>query len=68
MGQCIQRSAKEVLGVSRGGGGRKSGTWWWNGEVREKVMKKQKAYDALSNCTSEEEKRVREVRTRMQIS
>jgi len=60
MGQCIWRSAKEVLGVSRGGGGRKSGTWWWNEEVREKVKEKQKAYIALSSCTLKEEKGVRE--------
>jgi len=43
MAQCIRRSAREVLGVFRGGGGRKSGTWWWNEEVREKVKEKQKA-------------------------
>ena len=60
MAQCIRRSAKEVLGVSREGGGRRSGTWWWNKEVREKVKEKQKAYTALSNCTSEKEKGVRE--------
>jgi len=35
--------------------------WWWNEEVREKVKEKQKAYAALSNCTSEEEKGVREI-------
>ena len=46
--------------MSRGGGGRRSGTWWWNEEVREKVKEKQKAYAALSSCTSEEEKEVRE--------
>jgi len=56
MTQCIRRSAGEVVGVSRGGGGRKVGTWWWNEEVREKVKEKQKAYAALSSCTSEEEK------------
>ena len=49
MAQCIHRSAKEVLGVSRGGRGRRSGTWWWNEEVREKVKEKQKAYAALSS-------------------
>jgi len=35
--------------------------WWWNEEVRETVKEKQKAYAALSNCTSEEEKGVREI-------
>jgi len=60
MAQYIRRSAREVLGVSRGGGGRRSGSWWWNEKVREKVHEKQKAYAALSSCTSEEEKGVRE--------
>jgi len=59
MSHCIRRSAKEILGVSRGGGGRRSGTWWWNEEVREKVKEKQKAYATLSSCTFEEEKGVR---------
>ena len=60
MAPCIRRSAKEVLGVSRGGGGRRSRTWWWNEEVRVKVKERQKAYAVLSSCTSEEEKGVRE--------
>jgi len=60
MTHCIRRSAQEVLQVSGGGGGRKSEAWWWNEEVREKVQEKQKAYAALSSCTSEEEKGVRE--------
>jgi len=60
MAQGIRRSAEEVLGVSRGGGGRNSGTWWWDEEVREIVKEKQKAYVALSSCTSEEEKGVKE--------
>ena len=68
MANCIRRSAKEVLGFSRGGGGR-SGAWWWSEEVREKVTEKQKAYAALSNCTSEEEKGERErLHTRLQKS
>jgi len=60
MAQCIRRSAKEVLGVSRGGEGRKSRAWWLDEEVREKVKEKQKAYAALSSYTSEEDKRERE--------
>jgi len=60
MAQYIRKSAKEVLGVSREGEGRKSRARWWNEEVREKVREKQKAYTALSSCTSEEEKGVME--------
>jgi len=56
MAQCIQRSAKEVLGVSRGGGGIRSGSWWWNEEVREKFKEKQKAYAAFRSCTSRKKK------------
>ena len=40
MAQCIRRSAKEVLGVSRKGVGRNNGAWWWNEEVREKIKEK----------------------------
>jgi len=58
---CIRRSAKEVLGVSKGGRERRSGAWWWNEKVTEKIKEKQKAYAALSSCTSEEEKRASEV-------
>ena len=61
MAQCIRRSAKEVLEISRGGGaGRKSGVWWWSEEVKEKVKEKQEAYVPLSICTLEEEKEVKE--------
>jgi len=28
MAGCIRRSAREVLGVSRGGNGRMEGAWW----------------------------------------
>jgi len=60
MTKCIRRSAQEVLGISRLGGGRKSGAWWWDNEVKERVKEKQNAYAALSNNTSEEDKEVRE--------
>ena len=39
MAQCIRRSAKEVLGISRRGGGRKSEVWWQNEEVRERELR-----------------------------
>jgi len=61
MAQCICRSAREVLGISKGGEGSKSGAWWWNEELREKVKEKQRAYAALNICATEEEKQVREV-------
>jgi len=59
---CIQRSAKEVLGISRGGRGRIRGAWWWNDEVKEKIKEKQNAYAAISNSTSEEERGVWEAK------
>ena len=40
MVDCIQRSAKEVLGVSNGGSGKMRGAWWWGEEVKEKVKAK----------------------------
>jgi len=51
--QCIRRSAKKVLGISKGGGGRIRGALWWNEEGKEKVKEKQNAYAALSSSTSE---------------
>ena len=33
---CIRRSAKEILGVSRRGGNRMKGAWWSNGGSRQK--------------------------------
>jgi len=35
--ECIQRLAREVLGVSKEGSGRMKGAWWWNEEVKGKV-------------------------------
>ena len=62
MAECIQRSAQEVLGISRGGEGIIRRAWWWNEEVKQKVNEKQNAYFALRNSTSDEEKEVREVK------
>jgi len=41
MANCIRRSAKELLGVSRVRSGRMRGAWWWGDEVKEKVKAKQ---------------------------
>ena len=60
MAQCIRRSAKETSGISNGGGARKSRARWWDDEVKERVKGKQKAYAALNNSTSDEDKEVRE--------
>jgi len=40
MAECIRRSAREVLGVSREGSTRMKGAWWWSEEVKGKVETK----------------------------
>jgi len=47
MADCIRRSAREVLGVSREGSGIMKGAWWWSEEVKGKVMEKQEKFKAL---------------------
>ena len=37
MANCIRRSAREVLGVSREGSDRMKGAWWWSEDVKRKV-------------------------------
>jgi len=55
MADCIRRSAREVLRVSRGGSGRMKGAWWWNEEVKGKVKAKQEMFKALMESRTEEE-------------
>ena len=55
MADCIRRSAREVLGVSREGSGRMKRAWWWSEEVREKVKLKQEKFKALIKSRTEEE-------------
>jgi len=62
MADCIQRSAKEILGTSRGGGNKMKGVWWWNEEVKEKVKGKKEAYGNLINSGADEEKDISRVR------
>jgi len=57
MAGCIRESAKEVLGILRGGGSRLEGGWWWNDE-----MKGKNAYAALIECRTEEEKEVYKIK------
>ena len=59
---CIRESAKEVLGISRGGGSRIEGAWWRNDEVKGKVKDKQNAYATLIECRTEEEKEVYKIK------
>ena len=47
MAECIRRSAREVLGVSREGSGRIKGAWWLSEEVKGKVKVKQEKFKAL---------------------
>jgi len=55
MVDCIRRSAREVLGVSREGSGRMKGAWWSSKEVKGKVKAKQEKFKALMDSRTEEE-------------
>jgi len=55
MADCIQRSAKEVLGVFREGSGIMKGAWWWSEEVKGKVKAKQEKSKALMESRTDEE-------------
>jgi len=56
MAECIRRSAKEVLGVSRVGRGRINRPWWWNEVLKEKIREKQYAYATLNDSRMDKEK------------
>jgi len=55
MTNCIRRSAREVLGVSREGAGRMQGAWWWSEEVKGKVKVKQEKFKTLMERRTEDE-------------
>jgi len=40
MAECIQKLAREVLGVSKEGSGGMKLAWWWSEEVKRKVKAK----------------------------
>jgi len=65
MTECIRRSAKEVLRVSKGGSGRMEGGWWWSEEVKEQVKAKQEKYKALMGSRTDEEKKANKVKYRL---
>ena len=62
MVECIRRSAKVILGISRGGGSKTKGGYWWNKEVNEKVKKRKEVYTDVMNSETEEERDIRRVR------
>jgi len=61
MADCIQRSAREILGVSREGSGRMKGAWWWSEEVKGKVKEKQEKFKALMESRTEQEEQFNKV-------
>ena len=65
MAECIRRSAKEVLGVSKGRSGRMKGVWCWSKEVKEKVKEKQEKYKALVGGRMDEENEVNKLQYRI---
>ena len=65
MAECIRRSAREVLGVTRKGSARMKGAWWWSEEVKGKVEAKQEQFKALMESRTEEEVESRKVQYRI---
>jgi len=65
MADCIRKSAKEVLEVSKVGSGRMRGAWWWGEEVKEQVKAKPERYKALVDSKMDEEKEVNRVHYRI---
>jgi len=62
MSKCIRRLINEILGTSKGGGGKINGAWWWNEDVKENVKEKQEACAALVNSGIDKEKEVDKAR------
>ena len=59
MVECIRKSANDVLGISRRGGGRIKRAWWWNEEAKKKVKEKLDAYVTLIDSRTDEKIEVR---------
>ena len=55
MAECMRRSAREVLGVTREGSARMKGAWCWSEEVKGKVEAKQEQFKASMESKIEEE-------------
>lgn len=53
---CIRKTAKEVLGVSKCYPSRHKGDWWWNGQVQGKVKVTKAAYLKLIESKDKEER------------
>ncbi|KAF3667402.1 hypothetical protein FXO38_08614 [Capsicum annuum] len=51
-----KKTAREVLGLSRGRSGKHRGDWWWNEEVKRKVESKKVAYAKLVGSKDDEER------------
>jgi len=64
MANCIRRSAREVLGVSKEGSGRMQGAWWWSEEAKGKVKAKQEKFKALMESRTKEEVKFNKVQYR----
>jgi len=65
MAECIRKSAREVLGVTREGRARMKGARWWSKEVKGKVEAKQEQFKALMESRTEEEVEARKVQYRI---
>ena len=53
----IRTTAKEVLGMTRGGPNKDRETWWWNDTVQESIQKKKEAKKRYDHTGNEDDKR-----------
>ena len=62
MAECIWRSPRETLGISRRGGSKMKEVWWWSEDIKENVKEKKEVYTTFINSGMNKENEISRVR------